>query len=918
VGGGRHRSQDQGPPVIFHPSTHATVRCAGLGSSNQTPLLVIMRLIGWRHLVGVVALFFLLPPPVEAQSSPKRATARRVSGQPPQIDGRLDDPAWAGMAALNDFEQQRPIEGAEPSEQTNVIILYDTEALYIGARMFRARPGDILRSITRRDGSGVAEHFQLSFDTHLDRRTGYTFRVSAAGARADLHHSRDSDNDGREFQYDPVWDVVTTVDSLGWVAEIRIPFSQLRFPDADQQEWGFQLERWMPDKNENLQWVMMPAKETGYISRFGTLSGIEGVKAVRPVELLPFVALDATRAAHPDPSNPFRDPTSLRGGLDAKFGIGSNFTVDATINPDFGQVEADPAEVNLSAFETALEERRPFFTEGARMMDVKGSSSFYSRRIGGQPHLSASGDFVDQPGASRILGAAKLTGRTPSRLSIAALMALTDRVNAQAFSIDSNSREHMLVEPRAGYAVVRLQQEVGKQASTFGGIFTAMSREETGDSAVSARLSEQAFSGGMDWRIRWQDGRYAVTGFAGFSHVAGDPLAIGRIQRSSAHYFQRPDAEHLGYDPERRSLSGYSAFIRADKDSGRRILWGAEVGTRSPGYETNDIGRLQSADDIDYNADIQIRETEPGRYLRNWRLGFVTRGSFNHGGDRTGEQWSQSTSLSFLNFWSFNVTTRFALGTLDDALTRGGPLMRSASSLGQDLRLSSPSGSRTGWRVNVGWNDDALGGRRTTLGGSLTLRPEPRWELSLEPSYQVSTDPRQYVTTLADPTATATYGARYLFSYVDRVTTALKMRLNFAFSPSVTIEGYAEPFAASGQYFNIGELRAPRTSALLEYGTEGTTLTRLSDGSYDIQAGETAFTLSNRDFNVLSFRSNVVLRWEWAPGSTLFVVWQQNRRASEALSDPVHLGDLLNTTGAAGDNYFALKLSYWFPFAFSR
>lgn len=869
--------------------------------------------IGSQCLGGAFALLFVFSPSVGAQSSPKRAMAVHLSVPAPRIDGRLDDPAWAGIAALDDFEQQRPIEGAEPSEPTNVIILYDPEALYIGARMFRAKPGDILRSITRRDGSGAAEHFQVSFDTHLDRRTGYTFRVTAAGARADLHHSRDADNDGREFQYDPVWDVVTTVDSLGWIAEMRIPFSQLRFPDADRQEWGFQLERWMPDKNENLQWVMMPAKETGYISRFGTLTGIEGVKSVRPVELLPYVALDATRAAHPDPSNPFRDPTSLRTGLDAKFGIGSNLTVDATVNPDFGQVEADPAEVNLSAFETALEERRPFFTEGARMMEVTGSSSFYSRRIGGPPHLSASGDFVDQPGASRILGAAKLTGRTPSRLSIGALMALTDRVNARAFSIDSNSTERVLVEPRTGYAVVRLQQEVGQQASTFGGIITAMRREQTSDSAVTARLSDQAYSGGIDWRIRWQDGRYAVSGFAGFSHVEGDPLAIARIQRSSAHYFQRPDAEHLEYDPGRPSLSGYTAFIRADKDSGRRILWGAQVGTRSPGYETNDVGRLQSADDIDYNADIQIRETEPGPYLRNWRLGFLTRGSFNHGGERTGEEWSLTTSLSFLNFWSTRVTTRYRAGTLDDALTRGGPLMLGASSWGQDFRLNNPSGNRTGWQVDLGWNRDALGGRRTTLGGSLTLRPAPRWQLSLDPSYQVSTDPRQYVTTLIDPAATATYGARYVFSHVDRVTTALKMRLNFAFSPSVTIEGYAEPFAASGQYSDIGELRAPRTNELLEYGTEGTTLTQLPDGSYDIQAGEAAFTLSNRDFNVLSFRSNVVLRWEWAPGSTLFVVWQQNRRASEALSDPVHLGDLLNTTGAAGDNYFALKLSYWLP-----
>ncbi len=859
-----------------------------------------------------------LPGTAGGQVSSKRTEAVRLTGAAPKIDGRLDDSAWLNGPVIEDFEQQRPIEGAEPSERTRVMVRYDDDALYIGARMFRTRPRDILRSVTRRDGFGAAEHLQITFDTQRDRRTGYAFKITAAGARGDFTHSRDAENEGREMQYDPIWDAATTIDSLGWVAELRIPFSQMRFPKADRQEWGFQLDRWMPDKNEDLQWVSIPAKETGYISRFGTLTGIEGVQSVRPTEVMPYVATDATRAAVSDAANPFRDPTRFRGGLDAKFGIGSNLTLDASFNPDFGQVEADPAEVNLSAFETIVDERRPFFTEGQQLLRVEGPNYFYSRRVGAPPRLSASGDYVDQPRSSTILGAAKLTGRTASRLSVGALLAVTDRAHARAFHVDGDSTTGVLVEPRTQYGVVRLQQEVGSQASTIGGMFTAMRREIGGDTALAARLTDNAISGGIDWRIRWQQGRYAVSGYAGFSHVAGDSLAIARIQRSSAHYFQRPDADHLDYASALTALTGYTASLRADKDAGRRILWGAQVSTETAGYEVNDVGRVQSTDDIEYNADIQIRETQPGPYLRSWRMGFVTRGAFNYGGDRTNEEWNQNTSVTFLNFWSFNINSRFDLPTLDDALTRGGPLMATPLGWGQDYRLNSPMGARTNWRVNVNWNKNALGGWRNSVGGGLTLRPAPRWQLSLDPNFQVSTDARQFVTTIADASASATYGARYLFARVDRVTTSLKTRLNYAFSPALTLEGYAEPFAASGRYGGLGELRAPRTSDLRVYGTDGTTATRLADGSTAVQVDGSTFTISNRDFNVLSFRSNAVLRWEWAPGSTLYLVWQQNRRASEALGERVRVGDLLRTTHANGDNFLALKISYWLPLATGR
>jgi len=475
--------------------------------------------------------------PAFAQPSPKRAAATRLGGAAPKIDGRLDDGAWAGVAPIEDFEQQTPVEGATPSERTQVMLRYDNDALYVGARMFRNSPSDISRTVTRRDGQGNAERLQITFDTHRDHRTGYAFAVSAAGVRSDFQHAQDNENSGRVSQYDPIWEAQAVVDSLGWTAEMRIPFSQLRFPDADAQEWGFQMDRWMPDKNEDLQWIVIPAREAGYISRFGTLTGLQGIKPVRPIELLPYVAVDATRTAVAAAANPFRNPTRVRAGADAKFGIGTNLTVDATINPDFGQVEADPAEVNLSAFETIVEERRPFFTEGSQLLRVEGPNYFYSRRIGSAPHLSASGDYVDQPRASTILGAAKLTGRTASRLSIGALAAVTGRSEARVHFVDSLITTRQTVEPQTYFGVLRLQREIGRQASTVGGMFTAMRRDLAGLPQLGERLARDAYAGGVDWRIRWLDGRYALSGWAGYRHLSGDPLALGQGLQAATHRF---------------------------------------------------------------------------------------------------------------------------------------------------------------------------------------------------------------------------------------------------------------------------------------------------------------------------------------------------------------------------------------------
>ena len=846
-----------------------------------------------------------------AQPSQKVAMAARLASRAPHVDGRLDEAAWNGAHAFDDMVQQRPVEGAAPTERTQLLILYDDEALYVGARMFRASPSDISRTVTRRDGQGNAERLAITLDPQLDRRTGVSFAVSAAGVRSDYRHTQDDENRGRESQFDPVWDAAAQLTADGWTAEMRIPFSQLRFPAAEHQRWGLQIDRWMPDKNEIVQWVMIPPRETGFISRFGTLEGIAGVRPVRPIELVPYLAGDAIRRAGTTSANPLNDPYDGRVGVDAKFAAGSSLTLDATVNPDFGQVEADPAEVNLSAFETFFEERRPFFTEGSELLRGAGANYFYSRRVGAPPHADLSGDFVDVLRSSTILGAAKLTGRLPSRLSVGSLLAVTAAEHGRTYIADSAVTHTLAVEPRTAYALLRLQQEVGSQASTLGAAVTAVRRDLSADPGLASLLPREAYYAGADWHIRFQQGRYALSGWAGASHVAGDTGSIRRLQTNSARFFQRPDATHLDFDPARRSLSGYTASLRADKDAGRRILWGAQVNFESPGFEVNDLGRLSSADDIEYNADIQIRETLPGRYLQNWRLGFDTRGGWNYAGLHIQNGWNQNVSLTFHNFWSLFVRSSVELPATSDAMTRGGPLMGTGLEWRQEVRLFSPFGARTAWRLNGGYSRDEFGAGRLGASAQLTLRPQPRWSLSAEPSLQRGTDPRQYVDQVAG--GTRTYGTRYVFGWIDRTTIATRLRLNYAFSPSLTLEGYAEPFLASGRYSRFGELEAPRSRSLREYGTDGSRIATASDGSRTVTDGVQSFVISNRDFHVRSFRSNLVLRWEWNPGSTLFVVWQQNRRSSAALGDPVRFSELLRTTRVAGDNFLSVKISYWLP-----
>ncbi|MGE0556434.1 MAG: DUF5916 domain-containing protein, partial [Gemmatimonadales bacterium] len=691
------------------------------------------------------------------------------------------------------------------------------------------------------------------------------------------------------------------------------------------QEWGINVLRWIPTRNEDIDWVVVPRNETGYASRFGLLTGIEGIHPSRRIEISPYVATSGTFAGTPDPDDPFDpDGRSLTGrvGADLKMGLGPNLTLDATINPDFGQVEADPAEVNLTAFETFFDERRPFFTEGSQLLRSNVADYFYSRRIGGRPHTPLEGDYLDQPAFTTILGAAKLSGQLKGGLSIAGLAALTQRESGRVHDIATDATREAVVEPRTAYGVARVQQQFGRDASTVGAVVSGMNRWFAGDSTLRSSITSRAVAGGVDWVLRFRRGEYELSGDVGGSYVRGSREAILSLQQASSRYLQRPDFGYMSVDSARTSLSGYRGRIRLDKNAGN-WLFGAEASLQSPGFETNDMGRIQTVDDIDTNADVNYRWTQPTDLFRNARLGVFHRSSWNFDGVRTNTLLGIFSRFTWLNFMSSSFNLNVRPRSQSDNLTRGGPLMPVPAGMEANASLNSSFASPTQWNLSLNHYRDELGGRQWRFRTGLTVRPNSALSVSINPSYLRVIDAQQYITTLENGPA-ATFGSRYVFGRIERSTLSAQLRVNYTFAPDLSLEVYAEPFAASGKYSQIGELASPRSSDRTVYGEGPTTVVESPEGLTvtDSRNGETFF-IDGPDFNALSFRSNMVLRWEWRPGSTLFLVWQQSRSAFCSPADPlacpgvehpgslVGIGSLRDSLRSTGDNFLAIKATYW-------
>jgi hypothetical protein len=867
--------------------------------------------------IGAAALLALSGAPgASAQDSSVRAaskvaTAVRIDNGAIRLDGRLDEAVWQRAEAVTDFVQKEPVEGAPASQRMEVRFVFDEAVLFVGARMHSAAPSAIQAPMGRRDNVEQAEYIQLSLDTYLDRRTAYTFGVSASGVRFDHYHPRDSEDDA-DSTFDPVWEVSTNIDEQGWTAELRLPFSQLRFIENPRLVWGMNIRRFVPTLNEESDWVLVRRTEEGWASRFGDLNGLDNLRPPTRLEVVPYAATSSRLSAKPDLANPFDRGINGTGrvGTDVKLKVGPNLTLDATVNPDFGQVEADPAEVNLSVNETFFSERRPFFLEGSTLLAGASNNFFYSRRVGATPRGPADGDYVDYPQASTIIGAAKLTGRLQSGTSLGLLGAVTGEEFART-SLGTDAIARTLVAPTTVFAVGRVVQEIGSGGSTAGLHVTGLHRDLPVESPLAGLFVSNAVTGAVDALVRLRDSTYEGRVVVGFSHIDGDPRAIERVQRSSVHYFQRPDRTGgTLLDATRTSMSGVQLRSDFDRIAGRHWLWGVTVNADSPEFETNDAGRLTGAGEIDLRGRLTYRETEPGRVFRGY--------DFDVEVERTTD-WDASlgafytvisdNSFDFANFWEAEFAAEIQTRGQDPRLTRGGPSMGTPQRWTLAAELANNEASRTRWGVSSTYAASEDGDLVRSARVGFSVRPRTAWQLSIEPSYVRERATRQFVDALAGGRP-ETFGNRYVFGEIDRSTVSMQVRFNYAFTPDFTLEVYAEPFAASGRYQRFGELLEARSRALRFYGEAGTTIVADEDG-YEVTDGSASFTLENEDFDVQSFRSNVVLRWEWRPGSTLYAVWQQDREADAVMGRRAGFRNLWGALAGPGDHILAVKASFW-------
>jgi hypothetical protein len=886
--------------------------------------------------IRFLPILLLAPATIAAQSTSRDSASNRPRPTataaarlgPVKLDGRLEDAAWAAATPITEFTQQKPIEGAPPTERTQVRILYDDAALYIGARMYDSHgAAGVTSRLTRRDDTPQSDILRIDLDPYHDRLHSFEFDVNPAGWRGDAN--------GNDRSWDPVWEAASQVDSLGWTTEIRIPFSQLRFSRDSVQIWGLNLTRITDRNQERDMWSFWQQKDAGGPAYFGDLTGLTIGRGSRHGEMLPYFAARAQRLGTGDPMSPFYAPHTqdLRIGGDLKYLVTSNVTLSATANPDFGQVEVDPAVVNLSAYETFFPEKRPFFVEGSDVFQFGmpgcnincglGLDLFYSRRIGRAPQGAglayADGDFADVPVEAAILGAAKLTGRTRSGFTVGLMDAVTDREVAKVASADG-SRFRQPVEPLTNSLVVRAKRELKDGNLVIGGLFTSVERHIT-DPGLVTLLPQSAQTGGVDAEAFWAKHTYRFYAAISASRVAGDSLAILRVQRSPAHYFQRPDRARIPdrlfssrYDSSATGLTG-SGFIARLAKQGGNWLWDLNAASVSPGFEANDLGFVQRADYRWVNGSFGRQYTKPTGAYQNleWIVGAEQ--YWNYDDDNTGRDATAYLTVELPNFWRVSTLLMRNFASLDDLLTRGGPVVAVAPSTRGFLSVSTdPRRSVVlNTTVNLSRSDD--GGHGASLDLSATIKPASNVTLSVGPGYSTSTTTAQYVTAIEDPTATAFFGSRYVFAHLDERQLYMNTRASVTFTPSLSLELFAQPLLASGDYHDFEEFAAPRQLRKLVYGRDVGEIVADGGSGYfvdpDGPGPSPSFTVANPNFNLRSLRGTGVLRWEWRPGSSAYLVWTQTRTGTAPLGDLDFNRDRKALFAEPADNILVFKVSYW-------
>jgi len=849
--------------------------------------------------------------------------AVRAEG-PIRIDGKLNEPSWQLAPPDTSFTQSYPNPGAPPSQRTEVRVLYDNDALYVGIRAFDSHPDSIAAPLARRDAYGIySDWLYFAIDSYHDRRTAFGFAVNPRGVQKDETLSNDNTED---LNWDGVWQVATTIDSLGWTAEFRIPLSQLRLGpqrNGAARVWGFQVQRDIARYSERDAWAPYTSQSPGFVSSFGDLTGLSDIPIPARLDLIPYVSTKLTRApgTNVDPLYRRNDVKPSIGG-DVNYGLPNGLTLTGTVNPDFGQVEVDPAVVNLTAFETFFPEKRPFFLTGSDAFQFGQTQTnasynsqifYYSRRIGRTPELSVPGSdiaYVDAPGESTILGAVKLSGRTHG-WTVGLMDGLTADESAR-YVTTAGARGTATVEPLTNYDVARLQRQFGDGNSAIGAMLTATNRD-VADTVVRDALRSRALLGGIDFDHSWDARKWILSGYVTASQVDGSPAAITSTQLSSTHYYQRPDASYLGVDTTRTSLSGHMAEFALEK----RGKWYGSFDYKevSPGFEINDLGFLSRADYRSVVPAVGYQSNDPGRIFRSYSIVGASFDAWDFGKTMIRQNNTVIMNGVFNNLWAAGLQTTYAPDQLSNDLTRGGPLATIPGLWSLDASVNSDSRKPLIASGELQFQHDAAGGIAEAANITLEGRPNSVIDLSFGPTLSVTNSSNQYVEAVADPLAVQTYGKRYVFADLHQTTLSLDTRLNWTFTTNLSLQFYAQPFVSAGRYASFKEFLKPRTRQFSVYGTDHGTISRSENGVYTIDpdaAGSApAFDLADPNFKIRSLRGDAVLRWEYRPGSTIFFVWQQQRTGTAAIGDFDLNRDVGDIFRESPTNVFLLKATFW-------
>jgi len=832
----------------------------------------------------LILVLLVCAPLLRAANWPDRPTLRAVRATTPvTIDADLSDPAWQTAPEFTDFTQHDPNDGQPATMRTSFRVLYDDEAVYFGAMM--EDPGKPTALLTRRDSFVTTDFLSINIDSQHDRLGGAAFTVYPSNTQLDSILFNDI---GEDVSWDAVWESATKVVANGWVTEIRVPFSQLRFPDQASHTWGINVTRRTVRNNEWVRIVNTRKGETGFVSHFADLTGFEGIQRGRALELVPYGVVRSDVLTRADRTNPLLETMDHRvdGGLDVKYALTSTLTLTGTINPDFGQVEVDPAVVNLSQFETFYPEKRPFFTEGLNIFAFGDSPAqshfnfiftprmFYSRRIGRSPQGRVDAEFVTGPTETTILGAAKVTGRL-GKVSVGVLNALTDAERARFIDGPASGRQQ--VEPMTNYFVSRVTREIGA-ASRVGLLVTSVNRRLPDELEA---MRENALLIGADGYTSFADRSWVLEWQAEGSRVSGSEEAIALTQRSPAHNFLRPDAGHVEFDPTRTSLTGYGGRLMLSKNTG---LWRPNIQMQgySPEFETNDAGFMQRADIASGHALMQYVNQQPTKRFRekNLWVGLWTNRNFD--GDTLERGLLVDHFATLQSYWNYRAALFYTPGAFSDEGTRGGPIVRTLRSWTSEFELRSDERKRFSAHAVSRLEGGAEDSYGREGGVTFQFRPSPNLTLSAGPYYERRHNSHQFVTST---------GSEHVFAELEQRNFEIGTRVDWTLSSRLSFQLFLQPFIASGDYHDFHALDRARSADYTPY----------------------AWTSLEPDFNFRSVRGSAVVRWEFRPGSALYVVWNENRADVEPVGDFSFRRDFRGIANAPSQDVFLVKLSYWLP-----